>query len=157
MCNCCISSPSANLTTLARVAKASANWLCARGKCDTPELWDQTADTFLSRVLIFFFLWWRILPLTFPLISSHLLLMSIRILWPVISSSFLPLSHESFSTSPFLFLSPLFSLSWVPSTLALSGEVRLSFSRSGHVWRRSILQLLLLHLLPLLPLPRLVV
>ena len=31
MCNCSISFPSDNLTML---AKAFANWLCARGKCD---------------------------------------------------------------------------------------------------------------------------
>ena len=45
-----------------------------------------------------------------------------------ISSSFLWLSHGSFRTSPFLFLSLLFSLSWVPLALVLSSRVRLNFN-----------------------------
>ena len=56
-----------------------------------------------------------------------------------VSSSFLQLSRGSFNTSPFLFLSLLFSPSWVPLALVLSDRVRLSFNRSSHEYKRPIL------------------
>ena len=77
-------------------------------------------------------------------------MIDIETLLHVISSSSLRLSHVSSHTFTFPFLSLLFSPSWVPSALVLSGRVTLNFNRSGHEWRWSILQLLLFH-----PLPRL--
>ena len=91
----------------------------------------------------------------FPLTLSLLSLMSIRIRWPVISSSFLRLSCRSFATfpSPFLFL--LTTPPWVSSTPVMFDKARLNFDRNGHMWSLPILQLLLFHP-PLLLLSQLV-
>ena len=97
----------------------------------------------LSLVLLFFCLFLRTSLLTSFLTSSHLSLMWIRIRWLVISASFLQPSRESFTTSPSPFLILLTSPLWVPSAPVLFSRVRPSSDRSGHKWRRPILQLLL--------------
>ena len=71
--------------------------------------------------------------------------------WPMISSSFLRLSHRSFIIFPSLFLILLSILSWVPLVQLLFDGARPNFDRSacGPRWR--ILQPLPFHP-PLLPL-----
>ena len=66
--------------------------------------------------------------------------MFIRIRRPVISSFFFRLSHGFFAIFLSLFLILPTSLSWVPSAQRLFGGARPSFDRSGHGWRRLILQ-----------------
>ena len=66
--------------------------------------------------------------------------MSIGIRRLVISSFFLRLSRRSFAIFLSLFLILPTSLSWVPSAQRLFGGARPSFDRSGHGWRRLILQ-----------------
>ena len=128
--------------------------------CETPSIWGERQNTpcssfakcprFLDMVMTFvltplsyynsmteprarfFYPSQRISPLTSLFISLSLSQMFIAIWRLVISSSFLQLSHESFTIFPSLFLILHTTLSWVPSTQRLFDRARPSFHRSSH-------------------------